>query len=307
MGTLTVVNVRSVLKTAKNSAYAALSKRIAAEKSANTGTRGWAAMLISNGSGASGALSFMNSAHSTSFFSKQAYRDKIRAIMMIGAFNNHTGEVIRCECGEDSSGPLHPLTCNNNAPDATRRHTACRNALIALMKSVLPNARVEKEKVVGMRLLRDEEGVAPKQIKVICDIRLQNGPVENIVDLMVVEPSCEHYCQDKPGRNVPRSCEVVNAAAVIGQKFKINHYGKVRIINGVPGRLNLDNFVPFVIESSGRLGPKALEFLTLICGTETYKRSRFIKDISLICARFYGSVLMKSRGPIPAQPQNGIV
>jgi hypothetical protein len=49
------------------------------------------------------------------------------------------------------------------------------------------------------------------------------------------------------------------------------------------------------------------EFLTLICGTETYKRSRFIKDISLICARLYGSVLMKSWGPIPVQLQNGVV
>jgi hypothetical protein len=69
--------------------------------------------------------------------------------------------------------------------------------------------------------------------------------------------------------------------ASIGEKFKLRHYGRVRIINDVPGHLNLNNFVPFVIESSGRLGPKALEFITLICGTETYKRSRFIKDISL--------------------------
>jgi hypothetical protein len=69
----------------------------------------------------------------------------------------------------------------------------------------------------------------------------------------------------------------------------------------------MDNFVPFVIESSGRLGPKALEFLTLICGTDTYKKSKFIKDISLICARYYGNVLMKSRVPIPVQPQNGVV
>jgi hypothetical protein len=128
--------------------------------------------------------------------------------------------------------------------------------------------------------------------------------MENIIDLMVVEPSSDHYCQDKPGRNVPRSCEVVNAAASIGEKFKLRHYGRVRIINDVPGQLNLNNFVPFVIE---RLRPKALEYLTLICGTETHKRSRFIKDISLICARFYGSALMKSRGPIPVQPQNGVV
>jgi hypothetical protein len=81
---------------------------------------------------------------------------------------------------------------------------------------VLPNAKVEKEKVVGKRLLRSEEGVAPKETKVICNIRVQNGPMENIIDLMVVEPSSDLYCQNKPGRNVPRSCEVVNAAASIG-------------------------------------------------------------------------------------------
>ena len=234
-------------------------------------------MLISNGGGTSGALSFMNSAnkqYTTGYCDRQAYRDKIRAIMMIGPFNNHTGEVIPCLCGENYDVALHALICNNNAPDFTRPHTACRNALFSLIKSVLPNAKVEKEKVVGKRLLRSEEGVAPKEIKVICDIRVQNVPMENIIDVMVVKPSCDHYCQDKPGWIVPRSCEVVNAAASIGEKYKISHYGKLRIINDLPGRLNFNNFVPFIIESSGRLGPKALEFL--ICGTKTYKRSRFI-------------------------------
>ncbi len=43
---------------------------------------------------------------------------------------------------------------------------------------MLPNAKVEKEKVVGKRLLRSEEGVAPKEIKVICDIRVQKGPIK---------------------------------------------------------------------------------------------------------------------------------
>jgi hypothetical protein len=38
---------------------------------------------------------------------------------------------------------------------------------MSLIKSVLPNGRVEKEKVVGKRLLRNEEGMAPKEIKVI--------------------------------------------------------------------------------------------------------------------------------------------
>jgi hypothetical protein len=82
---------------------------------------------------------------------------------------------------------------------------------------------------------------------------VQNGPVESVIDLMVVEPFGNYYCQDKPGRNIPRSCETVNVAASIGEKSKIIHYGKVRIINDVPGRFNLNNFVPLVIESSGRL------------------------------------------------------
>jgi hypothetical protein len=185
MAILTVVNIRSVLKTAKDKAYSNLTKRIAARKSANLRTWGWAAVLINNGSGTSGALSFMNSAngqHTTGYCDRQAYRDKIRAIMMIGPFNNHTGEVIPCLCGENYDVALHALICNNNAPDFTRPHTACWNALFSLIKSVLPNARVEKEKVVGKRLLRSDEGVAPKEIKVICDIRVQNGPMENIID-----------------------------------------------------------------------------------------------------------------------------
>jgi hypothetical protein len=54
---------------------------------------------------------------------------------------------------------------------------------------VLPNARVEKDKVVGKRFLRNEERMAPKDIKVINDIRVQYSPVESVIDLKVVEPS----------------------------------------------------------------------------------------------------------------------
>jgi hypothetical protein len=127
MATLTVVNIRSVLKTAKDKAYSNLAKRIAAQKSANLRTRGWAAMLISNGSGTSGALSFINSSngqHTAGYFGRQAYRGRIWAVTIIGPFNNHTGEVIPCLCGENYNVPLHALTCNNNAPNFTRRHTA---------------------------------------------------------------------------------------------------------------------------------------------------------------------------------------
>jgi hypothetical protein len=55
--------------------------------------------------------------------------------------------------------------------------------------------------------------------------------------------------------------------------------------------------LPFVIDSTGRLGAKALEFLFTICGTETYRRCKFINDEFLICARFYGHSISKSLDP----------
>jgi hypothetical protein len=45
---------------------------------------------------------------------------------------------------------------------------------------------------------------------------------------------------------------------------------------------------PFVIEASGRLGPAAISFLRRICPTQTFLRTHFLHEISLICARALG-------------------
>jgi hypothetical protein len=288
LGTLTAANASNVLNFAKNQAYSNLAKNIATQNALILGRRAWAAMFISNGSGTSAASSFtrvMNGLITTGYFPRQAYIDKIRSFMMIGPINYPMGEVNRCSCGEDISGPLYALSCRVYAPDATRRHTAVNNLLVALIKSLLLAANVQKEKVVGKRV-QQIGGGALKQIKVICDILVQNGSVQIIVDVLLVEPSAKTCCEVISRRNSPRSSEFVNIAASLGEKSKRSHYAKVSIINDIPGQLNMDNFVPFVIESSGRLGPKAVEFIALICGTDTYKKSRFIKDISLICARY---------------------
>jgi hypothetical protein len=46
---------------------------------------------------------------------------------------------------------------------------------MSLVKSVLPECKVEKEKVVGMRLVRNEEVVW--KIKVICDKEIGKWPL----------------------------------------------------------------------------------------------------------------------------------
>ena len=66
-------------------------------------------------------------------------------------------------------------------------------------------------------------------------------------------------------------------------------------VNGIADRIPAESVIPFVIESTGRLGPAAFSFLNKICGTQTFKRSRFISEIALLCARYTGKMLVASR------------
>jgi hypothetical protein len=145
-----------------------------------------------------------------------------------------------------------------------------------------PGMVVEKFKEIGKRLINDANlTVPPKQISVVCAIRFPAGPNTIIFDLMIFKPGCEHYNNDLSGRSIFCAYAVVSAVAVLGEKKKVANYNKVRIIDGLPVRFNL-NVVPFAMEPTGRLRRNAFEFLFMICGTKIYRRSKFIKDVSLI-------------------------
>ena len=53
--------------------------------------------------------------------------------------------------------------------------------------------------------------------------------------------------------------------------------------------------IPFVMEASGRLGPAAISFLLRICPTQSYLRTKFLNEVSLICARAVGKMLRMAR------------
>ena len=53
--------------------------------------------------------------------------------------------------------------------------------------------------------------------------------------------------------------------------------------------------IPFVMEASGRLGPAAISFLIRICPTQSYLRTKFLNEVSLICARAVGKMLRMAR------------
>ncbi len=58
------------------------------------------------------------------------------------------------------------------------------------------------------------------------------------------------------------------------------------------------------IDATGRLGPDAKAFLFKTCGTETFRRSKFLKKVSITCARAVGKILNSSRVRL-VLPQNG--
>ena len=53
--------------------------------------------------------------------------------------------------------------------------------------------------------------------------------------------------------------------------------------------------IPFVLETSGRLGPSALGFIQRISGAHTYLRSQLLKEITFICAIYSGRMLEATR------------
>ena len=92
--------------------------------------------------------------------------------------------------------------------------------------------------------------------------------------------------------------EVPDAAAKAMETAKRNHYSAVKD----PLQLPPASIIPFVLETSGRLGPSALGFIQRISGAHTYLRSQFFKEINFICAIYSGRMLEATREWMRANP-----
>jgi hypothetical protein len=103
------------------------------------------------------------------------------------------------------------------------------------------------------------------------------GPDSYVIDFVVTNPSTKSL-----KNHGFRAYEVTNGAAIQAEKLKRQHYATA--YPPIQPRL----VIPFAIEATGRLGPSALAFLIKICGTQTFRRSKFLKYVSMICARFVG-------------------
>ena len=99
--------------------------------------------------------------------------------------------------------------------------------------------------------------VAPK--RVTADITVIVGAETLWIDVSVVDPGCHHYIEWY------RSNEVLDATAKAMETTKRNHYSAVKDPLPFPPV----SIIPFVLETSGRLGPSALGFIQRISGAHT--------------------------------------
>jgi len=146
---------------------------------------------------------------------------------------------------EERDYGYHALSCVKN-PGRTSRHNAIVDALASLASSM--GCTVEKEAMISAR---SEHRV---------DLRLNLRGALFLVDVTVVNPALESRIRRV--NNPARSDNPVEPgyASLVVEKLKTDKYSRV----GVP----MDVFVPFVVENTGRLGPKAVGLLEKLCPEE---------------------------------------
>ena len=205
---------------------------------------------------------------------------------LFSPFRNTRGEAVtHCPCcRDDRRQPLaighlysHPMGCSK-AANYTWRHDDVRDAVYntlrrGFMHMGINGYRVQKEEVFARQ---DMSGLSYR-----ADVFLDVGVVRYI-DIAVVDPGCPKYLQLPDGGSA--SMELVGA-----------HAREVEKITDFRARMShvLDYdtlFIPFVVETSGRLGPAAAYFLRNI-GLREVEVRKLIRFLPVLLARHGGRSL----------------
>ncbi len=159
---------------------------------------------------------------------------------------------------EDSDIILHGLDCAQAQFFWYRRHNAIRDLLFSFLKSI------------GYKPMKEGEAQIDEDLRpdIVYDPGGANRTV--LIDVAIVNPSSRSY-----RRLAPHDKD--DAAAIQREKDKERHYQ----------RLTGYKVVPFVVEATGRLGPKARDFLDGICDRQDGQRlAAFREQIGAKMAQF---------------------
>jgi hypothetical protein len=177
-----------------------------------------------------------------------------------------------CDCSPAlSSHPTHLLDCVRNQWCFTRRHTVICQLLASYTRRVCSDSLVYIEHPL-------QDCTNPMR----ADLVIVLGTRTYTIDVSITNPSCVSSL-------ALLSASIPDRAASAREDEKRQKYGHLPGM-GVGGD---KTFTPFVIESTGRLGPSALAFLKILSTPETRTTlSNLLGSISA-CIAFFNSLLLK--------------
>ena len=218
------------------------------------------------------------------YFGSAEFRCAGRNKLGVGPVNDHPGVMRVCKCRHEydpTVEPFHGMSCALTKGFRNRRHNDIRDLLYKLLRKRFPHLTPEQlmvEHYVGQ--------TANSENQVRADIVWVDEAEKLIIDIACVDPGCAAYIKDPV-----LSWTGKDRAAGWMELQKRKHYAKVLL----PAPLPPNSVYPFVLEASGRLGENAVSLLNRICGTQTFLKSIFLRETSMIAARYMGMMLKATR------------
>jgi hypothetical protein len=198
---------------------------------------------------------------------EEEYTDALRLRLLIPFYFRDGDHIRRCLCGvvasEDNYG-YHCLSCSRMAATIAR-HNAVRDAVQQFLEAIHKQVTVEPL-VNPDRELR-------------ADLRYNDLGVPRYIDVTVINPTAAAY--DPPAHEAPTHGQ----PSTIQEGVKVDRYVR-------QGGLATDRFIPFVVEATGSIGPRGLEWLENICKVNGVPdddlgkaRKRFLLHLSAVVIR----------------------
>ncbi len=186
-----------------------------------------------------------------STLSAEEYRCALRQRLLLAPFEDTepASHPDTCTCRNepelsDKTAPFHYLDCELTQPTTTLRHDCCQDTVIA---SFLKKRLAHRSCQITFRpRLHHTNGT---ELNEKGDIAVHLIPdVFKIIDVTIINPAATTYVDHS------QSHLHIDAAATAKELEKLNKYAHTREVNE-------GKFLPFAIEATGRLSPKAYSWL----------------------------------------------
>ena len=260
------------------------------KKLLDSGRRHHAAWLVSSSSIGTGKwLNWRGGFEGRLRFSKDEFVEALRLRLLVDPFPN-PGDKVCPLCGlvRFAESPLHVLDCAVLRPSQKSRHDIVGIHLANALKKCFPEAQVRREHTVSCN---------EAETTLQADIHMERGPRVFIFDVAVVDPAAPSYLSHD-------SYKEENVAAKQREAAKRAEWT-------ARGGVNNAEFIPFVVEASGRMGPSALSYFMnkLVSAEGPYIAKSFLMNMNFSIARANARMILECRRghrlarPAPPAPQ----